>query len=285
VSAGGAPDEEELEEVISETHAGGTAPARLAHRVAVVTGGTRGIGRGIAEAFLAEGAAVVISGKSEDKGKQALKEMGAGDRAEFISCDVRVQDEVEGLIDQTKKLYGRVDILVNNAGGTSGWALIPELSDDAWNEGLNWDLHNVFWATRRALRYMVENQWGRIINISSVEGKQGNKAAVSHYITNKHAINGFTKATAFEYGTQGITCNAICPGAIETDLMKEAGPGAAESAGITYEQFLQNYANEASIKRLNTVEEVAAMAALLASETGGGITGALINVDGGTAQW
>ncbi len=132
---------------------------------------------------------------------------------------------------------------------------------------------------------MLEGGWGRIINISSVEGKQGNKPAVSHYITNKHAINGFTKAVAHEYGTFGITCNAICPGAIETDMMKEAGPGAAEQAGITYEQFLDNYAQESSIKRLNTVEEVAAMATLLASAAGGGITGSLINVDGGTSQW
>jgi 3-hydroxybutyrate dehydrogenase/3-oxoacyl-[acyl-carrier protein] reductase len=118
-----------------------------------------------------------------------------------------------------------------------------------------------------------------------VEGKQANKPSVSHYITNKHAINGLTKAIAFEYGTKGITCNAICPGAIETDIMKVAGPQVAEQAGITYEQFLDNYAQESAIKRLNTVEEVAAMAVLLASDIGAGITGALINVDGGTAQW
>ena len=132
---------------------------------------------------------------------------------------------------------------------------------------------------------MLERTWGRIVNISSVEGKQANKPAVSHYITNKHAINGLTKAIAHEYGPLGITCNAICPGAVETDLMKDAGPVVAEQAGITYEQFLDNYAQESAIKRLNTVEEVAAMATLLAGEVGGGITGALLNVDGGTAQW
>jgi 3-hydroxybutyrate dehydrogenase/3-oxoacyl-[acyl-carrier protein] reductase len=257
----------------------------LEKRVAVITGGTRGIGRGIAEQFLAQGAAVVVSGKSEAKGKQAVEEMGGGDRVSFVACDVRDQQQIENLVDETVKRYGSVDVLVNNAGGTDGWALVHELSDDAWQNALNWNINAVFWATRRALKYMLENQWGRIINISSVEGKQGNKPAVSHYITNKHAINGFTKAVAHEYGQQGITCNAICPGAIETDLMKEAGPGAAAQAGITYQQFLDNYAKESAIKRLNTVEEVAAMAALLASEVGGGITGALLNVDGGTAQW
>ncbi len=279
MSGGGATD---IEEGLPAENA--PAPT-LDKRVAVITGGTRGIGRGIAEAFVAQGAAVVISGKSVDKGNQAVDEMGVGDRVTFVQCDVRRQQQVEHLVDEAAQRYGRLDILVNNAGGTDGWALVHELSDDAWNNALNWNLNAVFWATRRALRYMLDQHSGRIINISSVEGKQANKAAVSHYITNKHAINGLTKAVAFEYGQQGITCNAICPGAIETDLMKEAGPGAAASAGITYEQFLDNYAQESAIKRLNTVEEVGAMAALLASDIGAGITGALINVDGGTAQW
>src|SRR5260370_8499380 len=152
------------------------------------------------------------------------------------------------------------------------------MSGEAWQHALDWNRNAVFWGTRRALRYMLENHWGRIINISSVEGKQANKAAVIHYITNKHAINGFTKGVAFEYGPQGITCNAICPGALETDLMRELGPKAAESAGITYEQFLENYANEAAIKRLNLVEEVAAMALLLPNDVRRGLTAAPLNL-------
>src|SRR6185295_16722558 len=116
-------------------------------------------------------------------------------------------------------------------------------SDDAWLGTADWILNSTFWATRRALQRMVtQGGGGRIINISSVEGKQANKAAVSPYIVYKHALNGFTKAVAFEYGPMGITSNAILPGAIETDLMREAGPEAAKSMGITYEQFLDNYA-------------------------------------------
>ena len=199
----------------------------LDKRVAVITGGSRGIGRGIAEKFLAEGAAVVLGGKSQDKGLRAIEEMGVGDRATFVQCDVRREEDVNNLIDEATKRYGAADILVNNAGGTDGWALVHELSDEAWQNALDWNLNAVFWGTRRALGYMLERGWGRIINISSVEGKQANKPAVSHYITNKHAINGFTKAVAHEYGPRGITCNAICPGAIETDLMKEAGPTVA----------------------------------------------------------
>lgn len=283
MSGGGTTDIEEIEVVAGPL--AGDRPGRLQGRVAVLTQSTRSIGRGIAEAFLAEGASVVVSGRSEDKGKQALAEMGAGDRADFFACDATMQDQVEALVDFAAERYGRLDIMVNNAGGTSGWALVGDLSDEAWQQALNWNLNACFWGTRRALRYMVEGGWGRIINMSSVESKMANKPMVSHYITNKHAMNGLTKATAFEYAQQGITCNAICPGAVETDLMKEVGPLVAEQAGTTYEDFLQGYANESMIKRLNTVEEVAACAVWLASEPGGGVTGAMINVDGGTAPW
>jgi 3-hydroxybutyrate dehydrogenase/3-oxoacyl-[acyl-carrier protein] reductase len=259
--------------------------AELDGQVAVVTGGTRGIGRAIAEAYLACGANVVISGRSKEKGAQALAEMGADDRAIFVPADVCVQAEVEDLIDQAAAWHGRLDIVVNNAGGTDGFALIHELSDEAWNKALDWNLNSVFWATRRALTYMVPAERGRIIAISSVEGKQATKAMVSHYITNKHAINGFVKAVAFEYGPLGITSNAICPGAVETDTMKTAGKDAAAAADMSYDEFLDGYAQDSMIKRLNTVEEVAAMAVLLAGDAGGGITGALLNVDGGSSSW
>jgi 3-hydroxybutyrate dehydrogenase len=256
---------------------------KLEGRIAAITGGTRGIGRGIAEAFIAEGASVVVNGRSEDKGQQALAEMGAGDRAHFIAGDVRQQADVEAFVDGTIERYGKIDILVNNAGGSSGFAPVSELSDEAWNEALDWMLNATFRSTRRALPDMLSRNWGRIINISSVEGKLINKATVSHYIVNKHAINAFTKVVAFENGPQGITSNAILPGAVETDLMTVTGAEAAKSLGMTYDEYIDSYAQEAAIKRINTVEEVAAVAVLLASELGGGITGALMDVDGGTA--
>ncbi len=286
MSAGGTTDVDEISSGAAVDPAGTRVrPGKLDGRVAVITASTRSIGRGIAEFFLDEGASVVVSGRSEDKGKQALAEMGAGDRAAFKSCDATQQHQVEALVDFAHTTYGRLDIMVNNVGGTDGWALVGDLTDDAWQKALDWNLNSYFWGTRRALRYMTQGGWGRIINISSVEGKMANKAAVSHYITNKHAINGLTKAVAYEYATQGITCNAICPGAVETDLMKTVGPQAAKAMGSTYEAFLQGYADESMIKRLNTVEEVAAAAVWLASEHGGGVTGALINVDGGTSSW
>jgi hypothetical protein len=146
-----------------------------------VTGGSRGIGRAIAEALLAEGASIAICGRSAEKGKAALDEMSAGDRGHFVACDVRRHDEVEGFIDDTAGHFGALDMLVNNAGGTDGFARVHELSDQAWNDALAWNLNSTFWATRRALPYMLAQQWGRIIAISSVEGKQATKPAVSHY--------------------------------------------------------------------------------------------------------
>ena len=150
------------------------------------------------EAFLAEGARVVVNGRNPEKGARALEEMNAGPSAHFIAGDVRAQADVEAFVDGTIAHYGRIDILVNNAGGSSGFAPVAELSDEAWNEALNWMLNSTFWATRRALQDMVPRGWGRIINISSVEGKQANKTSVAHYITNKHAINGLT-SSAFSW--------------------------------------------------------------------------------------
>jgi 3-hydroxybutyrate dehydrogenase len=147
------------------------------------------------------------------------------------------------------------------------------------------NVNTAFWATRAALPHLVSSGQGRVINISSVEGKQGNKSVLSHYITGKHALNGFTKAVAREYGPEGVTSNAICPGAMETDRMREGGQSFAAENGITYEDLLGTYSAATSIGRLNTVEEVAAMAVLLASPVGGGITGALLNVDGGTVPY
>jgi 3-hydroxybutyrate dehydrogenase/3-oxoacyl-[acyl-carrier protein] reductase len=252
-------------------------------KVAVVTAGSRSIGRAIAERLLAGGASVVISGKDAEKGAVALAEMGAGDRAAFCRADARSQAETQALIDFAGDRYGRVDILVNNAGGSSGFAPLHELSDEAWREANDWILNSAFWATRAALPSMIGNGWGRIVNISSVEAKHVLHSLAGHYATFKHALLGLTRAVAVEYGPVGITCNAICPGVVETDLTKTVGAQAADAAGISYDAFLKGYADETLTKRINTVDEVAAVTWLLVSDAGGGITGTSINVDGGTS--
>jgi NAD(P)-dependent dehydrogenase (short-subunit alcohol dehydrogenase family) len=253
-------------------------------QVACITGGTRGIGRAIAEAFVAEGASVVINGRSAQKGADALAEMNAGDAAHFVAGDVKVRENCEALIDATVTRYGRLDILVANAGGAANHAPVASLTDESMQDALVWNFWHTFWTMRRALNVMIPQASGRIMAISSVEGKVG-KPGISTYVASKHAINGLIKSAAKEVGPMGITVNALCPGAIETDVMKAEGPGAAARMGLTYEGLLDAFARESAIKRLNAVEDVAGVAVLLASPAGAGITGSLISIDGGTSPY
>ena len=257
---------------------------QLQDRVAVITGGTAGLGRGIAEAYLREGAKVVLNGRSQEKGDKVLAELGVGDRAVFRRGDVMVQSDVESLVDFAVEHFGQIDIMVNNAGGTGNAQPVALMSDEEWALNMKWNVDSTFFGTRRALQHMLPRKSGRIINMSSVEGKHG-KAVLSGYVTAKHAINGFTKCVAKEVGTEGITVNALCPGLVITDIVRENGPRTAEAMGLTFDEMVDLFAQESAIKRPNTVEEVAAMALLLASDVGAGITGALLSIDGGTAAY
>ena len=253
-------------------------------RVACITGGTRGIGRAIAEGFLAEGAKVVINGRTPAKGEATMAEIDAGDNLHFIAGDVTEQSVCESLVDQTVEHFGRIDIMVNNAGGGGDPAMLAEMSDEAWNFVMNWNLNHPFWCTRRALKYMIPQESGRIINVSSMYGKMA-IPGVPHYITTKHGLNGMTKAVAVEVGELGITCNAVCPGGILTDVMEAQGPDAAAAIGMEFEDFLAMMAEPSAIKKLNEVEDVALITTLLASDAGAGITGSLISIDGGTSPY
>lgn len=261
---------------------------KLAGKIAAITGGTAGMGRGIAEAFLAEGASVALFARNADKGAQVLEELGAKgfgrDRAIFVAGDVMEQSDLEGFVDQVIAHFGTLDILVNNAGGAGDLQPLVNLSDHAFDEAMKWNVYSTFWATRRALPTMLEKGKGRVINISSMEGKHG-KPVLTAYSAAKHAVNGMTKSVAREVGAAGVTVNAICPGIVITDIIKNNGPATAKAMGLEFEEMIDLFASEAAIKRPNTVEEVAAVAVLLASEAGGGITGQQISVDGGTAQY
>ncbi|MBY6411591.1 SDR family oxidoreductase [Rhodococcus sp. BP-252] len=257
---------------------------KLQDKVVAITGGTQGIGRGIAAAALAEGATVSLNGRSKEKGDKALADFGVGERAAFFAGDVTSQADVEDFIEQTVATFGRIDVLVNNAGGARDLQPTAQLSDEEWTLVMNWNLNSNFWATRRALQHMLPRKYGRIINISSVEGKHG-KPVFTAYVAAKHAINGMTKSIAREVGIEGITVNSICPGLVITDIIKNNGPDTAKAMGLTFDEMVAMFAEESSIKRPNTVEEVAAMAMLLASDAGAGITGAILSVDGGTASY
>ena len=257
---------------------------KLEGKVAAITGGTAGIGRGIAEAYLAEGASVALFARNPDKGAQVLEELDAGPRAIFISGNVMEQDEVEGFVDKAQAEFGRLDILVNNAGGGSDLQPLVNLSDASFEQAIRWNLFSNFWASRRALPGMIERKWGRIVSIASVEGKHG-KPVMTAYTAAKHAVIGLTKSLAREVGEAGVTANCICPGLVITDIIREVGPATAEAMGITFDELVAMYTEESAIKRPVAVEEVAAVAVLLASEAGAGISGAAISVDGGTAQF
>jgi 3-hydroxybutyrate dehydrogenase len=256
----------------------------MAGRVAAITGGTDGIGKGIARAFLDAGASVSLSGRSSERGAGVLAELGVGERAQFVPADATDRVQAAAAIRACVESYGTVDVLVNNVGGAaSEFNLVHELSDEGWESGVVLNLYSAFWATREALATMVARRWGRIINISSVEGKLASLPAISPYVTSKHALHGFTKSVAIEYGELGITCNAICPGAVETDTFVRNGEKLAVTTGGTYDDVVQDFVKHSATKRLSSVEQVAAVAVLMASETGANITGVAWSVDGGSA--
>ena len=257
---------------------------KLEGKIAAITGGSAGIGLAIAAAFLREGASVVIMARDSAKGAAAVEQLGGGERSLFIQGDATVQADIEGFVDGTIERYGRIDILVNNAGGAGELVPLVDLTDESFDYTMKLCVYSTFWATRRALRPMLEQQFGRVINISSVEGKMG-KPVFSSYTAAKHAVNGLTKSTAQEVGSDGVTVNAICPGLIITDIIKASGPATAKAMGLTFDEMVDLFAQESAIKRPNTVEQVAETAVLLASDVGAGITGATWSVDGGTAPY
>jgi 3-hydroxybutyrate dehydrogenase len=254
---------------------------KLDGRVAAITGGTAGIGLGIAKAFLDEGASVALNGRSKEKGDRVLDELGVGDRAIFIAGDVMVESEIDAFVDQTKSHYGHLDILVNNAGGAAVLLPTVDMPFDDWEMTIRWNLHSTFIATKRALPGMIEQGWGRIINISSVEGKVG-KPVITAYVAAKHGIVGLTKVTALETAEHGITCNAICPGYVYTPLVEAQIEGQAKAHGIARDQVIREVLlAQQPNKRFATVEELGALAVFLTSAAAASITGVALPVDGG----
>jgi 3-hydroxybutyrate dehydrogenase/3-oxoacyl-[acyl-carrier protein] reductase len=251
-------------------------------RIAAITGGTAGIGLAIARTLLDDGMTVALMARDEGRGRRIAAELGA--RACFIRGDATVQADVEGFVDEVRARLGSVDVLVNNAGGATDLQPLARLSDEEWDRVLKWNLYSTFWATRRAVPGMSARGWGRVINIASLEGKHG-KAVFTAYTTAKHAILGFTKSLAREVGTTGVTVNAICPGLVITDIVRENGPVTAAAMGLTFDEMVAGFVSDSAIRRPVTCEEVAAVARLLASDAGAGITGAALSVDGGTAQY
>ena len=258
---------------------------KLEGKVAAVTGSTRSIGRGMAEAFLREGAKVVVNGRDEAKGQRAVSEMGGGDNVVFYAGDASKQATNEGIVDFAVQHFGHLDIMCLNSGGVNQTAPVAQMSDEEWLLEIDWNLNSVFWGMRRALQHMLPRGSGRILVTSSVEGKLG-KPGIPGYAATKHAVNGLVKAAAQETGTSGVTINAILPGLIETDIVRETGPDSAKMMGLaSYDAMIDLFAQESAIKKCNTVEQVGAVAVMLASDAARNFTGCMFPVDGGTMPY
>jgi NAD(P)-dependent dehydrogenase (short-subunit alcohol dehydrogenase family) len=242
---------------------------RLKDKKAMVTGAGQGIGRSISLKMAQEGADVVIAEMNADTGAQTAKEVEAlGRRALFISVDVANQKQVQGMVDQALKAWKRIDILVNNAGFDRPGSLLKVKEED-WDAVLGVHLKGTLNCIQAVAPHMIENSYGKILNLSSVWGKRGAVSEIS-YSSAKAGIIGLTKSVARELGRYQINVNAILPGLILT-------PTIAKMAGKYQNMIIEN----TPLKRMGKPEEVANVAAFLASDEASFMTGAAVEVSGG----
>lgn len=244
----------------------------LKNKIAVVTGASRGIGREIAKTLAAKGAAVIVNyNGSAAKAQEVVDEItAAGGQAEAVQCNVSDFQAAGELMDYVVKQYGRVDILVNNAGITRD-NLLMKMSEEDFDAVINTNLKGAFNCIKSISRQMLKQKGGRIINISSVSGVMGN-AGQANYSASKAGVIGLTKAVARELATRGITCNAVAPGFIETEMTAVLSDGVKETV-----------TGQIPMKKFGKTSDVANLAAFLASDEAGYITGQVICVDGGMA--
>ncbi len=259
----------------------------LASRVALVTGSTSGIGLAIARRLAAAGAEVVLNGFGDPAEIERLRDEMAettGVRVHYVPADLAVPAEAGELVQRAIAIGGRIDVLVNNA-GIQHVAPVQDFPDERWEAVIAINLSSAFYTTKAALPDMQARGWGRIINIASAHGKVAsiNKAA---YVAAKHGIVGLTKVVALENAKVDITCNAICPGWVDTPLVRKQIVARAQAQGITVEAATRSLVGEKQpSERFVQPEHIAELALFLTTEAGGSITGAAYSIDGGwTAQ-
>src|SRR5213592_1414663 len=238
----------------------------LKGKVALVTGGTRGIGHDICRAFLDAGAKVALCSRDGTAAEKTANEFGQGTRG--YACDVGIAAQVEAFAKAVEKDFGQIDVLVNNAGFTKD-TLLFLMTEADWDSVVDTNMKGTFLMTKYAARGMIKRRWGRVINITSVVGLNGNKGQ-SNYSASKAGIIGFTKSIAKELASRNVLVNAVAPGFVETELTQSVTPEARK-------YFLDNI----PLGRLGRSSEIASAVLFLASDLASYITGQVLVVDGG----
>lgn len=244
-------------------------------KTAFVTGGSRGIGRQIAERFASEGANVAIIDVNEEALQAAQEEMsGQGYSIYTKNASVTDKEQIEGAMKEVFEKFGSIDVLVNNAGVIRDNMLF-KMTDEDWLTVTDVHLKGAFYATRAAQQYMTQNKYGRIINISSTSAL-GNRGQ-ANYATAKAGLQGFTKTLAIELGKYGITANAVAPGFIETDMTKAT----AERIGVPFEELIKASVSSIPVGRSGKPEDIANAVAFFADERSSFVSGQVLYVAGG----
>jgi NAD(P)-dependent dehydrogenase (short-subunit alcohol dehydrogenase family) len=240
--------------------------------VILITGALTGIGRASANAYAKKGANVVIAGRHEEAGQALAEELrSTGSEAEFINADVRNEDDVRHLVDQTVARFGHLDVAVNNAGTEGSPSPITDQTADTYAETFDTNVLGVLLSMKHEVRVMQEQGSGAIINISSTYGHEG-AADASVYVGSKHAVEGITKSVALEVAKSGIRVNAVAPGPIDTGMLARFTATPENKAALM---------SEVPMARLGRSEEVADAVVFIGSDEASFITGHVFNVDGG----
>lgn len=242
----------------------------LSGKTAIITGGSRGIGKGIAEVFAQQGANVAFTYSASAEAAKALEAhlQSFGVKAKAYQSDAADFGQCETLVDEVLKEFGNIDILINNAGITKD-TLLMRMTEADFDKVIEVNLKSVFNMTKAVQKVMLKQRSGSIINMSSVVGVQGN-AGQANYAASKAGILGFTKSVALELGSRNIRCNAIAPGFIETEMTAKLSP-----------EIVEGWRNAIPLKRGGQPEDIANVCVFLASEMSSYITGQTLRVDGG----
>ena len=259
-----------------------TVGEKLKGRVAMVTGGTRGIGAAICHSLAAQGAAVAAGyGRDRERAEAFQAELSKDEIPVSIhQGNVGSAEDCRRTVQEVIDHHGRLDILVNNAGITSDKTIF-KMTDEDWYKVLAVNLSGVFYATREALPEMADRGWGRVIHIASIAGKTA-MPYIAAYVASKHGVLGLTKVAALEMATRGVTVNAVCPGFVDTPMTDAGIANMVAKTGKTAADIRLYLEGLSPQKRLVTAEEVAALAVFLCGDDARGITGQALNVDGGT---